>query len=81
LLIAALFTPSRSLFVPHGRSLPVVLDATHNLEAGMYSTAALPPSKSYYGSAIIKPAIHGLGPMAVAASFSQRELFLLAAFE
>jgi hypothetical protein len=30
---------------------------------------------------MIKPAVHGLGPMAVAASSSQAELFLLAAFE
>ena len=31
LLIALLFTPSRSLLLRRGRSLPVVLDAPHNL--------------------------------------------------
>ena len=49
LLIAALFTPSRSLLLRRGRSLPVVLDATHNLASGHRGCAA---SKRDYGSAI-----------------------------
>lgn len=82
LLIAALFTPYRSLLVPRGRSL-----------AGRSRRFAQPckwgctpplryrPLKSVHGSAMIEPAVHGLGRMAVAASISQRELFLLAALE
>ncbi len=79
MLVAALFTPSRSLLLRRGRSLPVVLDAPHNLQQRSPTAGRLKVTLSSLPN--MPPGVLALGRRRSRLRLDQAAFFTLAAFE